>query len=356
MIPHNHLLIIGQKSWVLEVKEILSHLPIEIHSVFDGKEIDEELKKEVYEAVLVDGDSIDLNEDRLRQLQHSEKKFVVVSSIKDYAVVRKMGDSGSWDYIVKPFNHREFISKMNAALYRKHRISCIGGGTGLFTLLMGLKTLSNVLLTSIVSMTDDGGSSGRLRISFGILPPGDIRRSLVALSNAPEFMNDVIQHRFSRGSGLKGHSFGNLFLTALAEIKGSMSEAVKGLGDILNIQGIVVPANITLTKLCAEFEDGTVVKGESKIDLAEDRKPELHVKRLWHEPPTECGSSTYSAIIHSDLVTIGPGDLFTSVITNITVSHIREALSKTKAKKVYICNLMTKPGETFNYDAADHIA
>ncbi|MCH8208803.1 MAG: uridine diphosphate-N-acetylglucosamine-binding protein YvcK, partial [Nitrospinae bacterium] len=281
---------------------------------------------------------------------------IYLSAYSDSKTLRRAKATYPYGYIVKPFNHREFISKVNAVLYRKHRISCIGGGTGLFTLLMGLKTLSNVLLTSIVSMTDDGGSSGRLRISFGILPPGDIRRSLVALSNAPEFMNDVIQHRFSRGSGLKGHSFGNLFLTALAEIKGSMSEAVKGLGDILNIQGIVVPANITLTKLCAEFEDGTVVKGESKIDLAEDRKPELHVKRLWHEPPTECGISTYSAIIHSDLVTIGPGDLFTSVITNITVSHIREALSKTKAKKVYICNLMTKPGETFNYDAADHIA
>jgi uncharacterized cofD-like protein len=204
-------------------------------------------------------------------------------------------------------------------------------------------------------MSDSGGSSGRLRASFGILPPGDIRRSLVALSNAPSFMSELMQHRFSKGWGLKGHNFGNLFLTALAETIGSMPEAIKGVGDILNIQGIVLPVTTQLTTLCARFEDGTVVKGESKIDLCEERMPELQIKKIWHEPPVTCDADVFTAIINADFLIIGPGDLYTSIITNLLVKNIKKAIALSQAQKIYICNLMTEPGETTNYDAAMHV-
>jgi len=141
----------------------------------------------------------------------------------------------------------------------------------------------------------------------------------------------------------------------LTEIKGSLSEAVRTIGDILNIQGIVLPMTNTQTTLCARFEDGTVIKGESKIDLCEARDPSLSIQEIWHEPKTKSNIDALSSIINSDIVTIGPGDLFTSVITNLLVKDIREAVSRTKAKKIYICNLMTEPGETTKYTAFDHV-
>jgi 2-phospho-L-lactate transferase/gluconeogenesis factor (CofD/UPF0052 family) len=164
--------------------------------------------------------------------------------------------------------------KKSSFYYQKKRIVCIGGGTGLFGTLMGLKKLPNILLSSIVAMTDDGGSSGKLRESFGILPAGDVRQNLVALANVPKLMSEVLQHRFKAGGeAFKGHNLGNLFLTALYEIKGSMKEGVKCFGDILNIQGIVVPVTDTYVKLCARFEGGVVISGESKIDKNLMTKP-----------------------------------------------------------------------------------
>lgn len=257
--------------------------------------------------------------------------------------------------IFESYNVRELIVSVNALLFRKRPVACLGGGTGLYHLLSGLKRIPYVFLTSIVSMSDDGGSSGRLRISHGILPPGDVRRSLVALSNAPTLMNQVIQHRFKKGDGFRDHSFGNLFLTALAEIKGSMLEAIRAMGDILNIAGIVLPVTTTLTELEATFEDGTVIRGESKIDLARGRDHDLHIVDLRHRPEAVCNLYAYAAILDAHFVTIGPGDLFTSVIADLNVKGIREALSKTQAKKIYFCNLMTKPGETAHYTAFDHV-
>ncbi|MFA5085765.1 MAG: gluconeogenesis factor YvcK family protein, partial [Candidatus Omnitrophota bacterium] len=235
------------------------------------------------------------------------------------------------------------------------RVSCIGGGTGLFNLLMGIKNIAGIIPVSIVSMTDDGGSSGRLRESFGVLPPGDVRRSLVALSTAPEVMNELMAYRFDRGGCFVGHNLGNLLITALSKIKGSMSDAVSGLGDVLNIQGIVHPVSTTKSRLCALFEGGKIVKGESNIDLCKNRSSALKIKKCWHDPGSECDINAYSSIINSDFVIMGPGDLFTSVITNLLVKDVVSAITKTKAKKIYICNLMTKPGETSNFDAIDHI-
>ncbi|MDD5653480.1 MAG: uridine diphosphate-N-acetylglucosamine-binding protein YvcK [Candidatus Omnitrophica bacterium] len=325
--------------------------------VSDGIDLASEGK---FDLVIFDTDGFTAERDKDRRLVFEflygrNAEFIVLSSQNDIQAVNQARHYGARDFILKPYNYREFILHLLAVVNRRIRISCIGGGTGLFSLLLGLKTLPQILLTSIVNMSDDGGSSGKLRASFGILPPGDVRRSLVALSNAPVLMNEVMQHRFTKGEEFVGHSFGNLFLTALTEIKGSMPEAVKAMGDILNIQGVVLPVTDTETTLCAEFSDGLQVKGESKIDITEGRCPDLPIKRIWHEPAVQCGADVYSAIINADFVIIGPGDLFTSVATNLLVKGISEAIINTSAKKIYVCNLMTEPGETANFDAYNHI-
>ncbi|OQA51760.1 MAG: Gluconeogenesis factor [Candidatus Omnitrophica bacterium ADurb.Bin292] len=262
---------------------------------------------------------------------------------------------GANDYVAKPFPVRELLLRVNALLERRQRIVCVGGGTGLFTLLTGLKNLSGVQLISIVNMSDSGGSSGRLRMNFGILPPGDIRRSLVALSNAPELMNRVLQYRFERGEELKGHNFGNLFLTALSEITGSMPEAVRALSDILNIQGIVIPASCDSTNLVAEFEDGSVATEEKAISLCEGRDPSLRISKFYHTPKASCNPDAYAAILFAHHILIGPGDLYTSVVTNLVIEGFAKALQRSKAKKTYIVNVMTKPGETTGYSVEEHV-
>lgn len=258
-------------------------------------------------------------------------------------------------YVIKPFHPRELVSCIYALLHRQQRVVCLGGGTGLYTLLLGLKTLPNTHLTSIVGMSDDGGSTGRIREAFGILPPGDVRRSLVALSAAPTLMKDLIQYRFSEGEGLKDHNLGNLLLAAVTQLTGSMAEAVRAMGDILNIQGIVLPVTTTLNTLVAEFEDGTLVRGERLIDVPTGRSSRLRIRRLWQEPETEANPNALAAILAADVVTIGPGDLFTSVIATLAVKGIAQAIQASRARTIYVCNLMTKPGETSGFTVADHV-
>ena len=353
-----NILFIAEQKNNREAWEILQDLGYAITPVVNRDNIAEKIIQNKPQFATIDEDYFLNNRDSLSQtakiLQDTKTDFLLFSSRPSRETVLEAKALGAKDCIFKPFNWREFILRFNAAVNRKTRISCIGGGTGLFSILLGLKNIPSILLTSIVNMSDDGGSSGKLVVSFGILPPGDVRRSLVALSNAPELMNKVLQHRFEGGDYFSGHSFGNLFLTALAEIKGSMSEAVKGLGDILNIQGIVLPVTSQQTTLCAEFENGFILKGESKIDLVQDRDVNLSIKNLWLEPQAECDADVYASIINSDFIIIGPGDLYTSVITNLLVKNLPEAVSKTSAKKIYICNLMTKPGETGNYNALRH--
>ena len=354
------VLVVGNRSFVIKVRNMVSSMGIRIAN---GKNA--EIAKRIcgykdISSVIFDDDTYRLKSKSLRlkmigAIGESKKDFIVVSSCTSPSAVLEAKRLGASDYIAKPYSYREFLAHLNATRQKKIRITCIGGGTGLFHLLSGLKGLPNILLTSVVSMTDEGGSSGRLRVSFGILPPGDIRRSLVVLSNVPEIMNKVMQYRFHGDDGVTGHSFGNLFLTALSEIKGSFPEGVKTLSDVLNIRGIVIPVTNIKATLCARFEDGTVVKGESKIDLCEGRNPDLHIHKIWHEPRTKCDINAFSAIANADVVTIGPGDLFTSLATNLLVKNIKKALRLTKAKKVYICNLMTKPGETASYSASDHV-
>jgi len=229
------------------------------------------------------------------------------------------------------------------------KIVVIGGGTGVFTVLSGLKNYPQEL-SAIVTIADDGGSSGILREEFGILPPGDIRRALVALSSSSPLLAKLFNYRFKNGSGLKGHNFGNLFLTALECITGDFNKALKEAGNILGIKGQVLPVSFDNTKLCAKLENDFVVTGESNIDKPK-HDGNLAIKEVFLNPLVKANRGALSAIKQADAIIIGPGDLYTSIIPNFLVKGIKEAIKKSKAKKIYVCNIMTKFGETNNFTA-----
>ena len=241
-------------------------------------------------------------------------------------------------------------------LYRRRKLNrgakvvAIGGGTGLSMLLRGVKKYTSNI-TAIVTVGDDGGSSGRLRNEMGILPPGDIRNCIAALGDDEDLITELFQYRFKMGEGLEGHSFGNLFLTALCAITGNMVKAIKESANVLNIRGVVLPATLDDMKLGAEFEDGRVVHGESSIPEANGQ-----IKQLFTEP-SNCTAlpEAIEAIGEADLIILGPGSLYTSVIPNLLVNGIVEAIVKAKAKKIYVCNIMTQPGETTDYTVASHV-
>ncbi|MGN0018896.1 MAG: uridine diphosphate-N-acetylglucosamine-binding protein YvcK [Candidatus Gastranaerophilaceae bacterium] len=241
-------------------------------------------------------------------------------------------------------------------LYRRRKLNrgpkvvAIGGGTGLSMLLKGIKQITNNI-TAVVTVGDDGGSSGRLREEMGVLPPGDIRNCIAALANNEDLITKLFQYRFDTGEGLKGHSFGNLFLTALCSITGDMVRAVKESSNVLSIRGRVLPSTLDNMKLAAEYEDGTIVHGESAI-------PEEHkkIKRLFTEPENcKALEDVIEAIKDAELIILGPGSLYTSVIPNLLIKEISEEVIKSTAKKIYVCNIMTQPGETDNYAVSDHI-
>jgi len=355
----HEIIFLGHHDAAIEMQDQVTPAGVKIHCIESPEEDPGFLEREDVSCVVLDEDSYNKKkqskEKVLKLLKKTKHDFLVISSQSSRSHILEWIQDGARDYIKKPYNPREFLARLHAILTRKVRVVCIGGGTGLFHVLTGIKNIPNLLLTSVVSMADDGGSSGRLRASIGILPPGDVSRSLVALSNAPVLMNHVIQYRFDKAEELSGHTIGNLLLAALVNIKGSMTEAVKSLGDILHVGGIVIPITEKDTTLCASFEDGSVVKGESQIDLCENRPPDLKITKVWHEPEAECDVDAFAMILSADVVVIGPGDLYTSVISNLLVKGIREAIHYTNAKKIYVCNLMTKPGETANYDAMQHI-
>lgn len=234
-------------------------------------------------------------------------------------------------------------------LSRGPRIVVIGGGTGLSVLLRGLKRYTSNL-TAIVTVADDGGSSGRLRGDLGILPPGDIRNCLVALADKETLMEDLLQYRFPSGE-LAGHNLGNLLLAALNELNGGFHEAVNSLSEVLAIRGQVLPATLENVVLGAELSDGTLVYGESVIPLCKRR-----IKRVFLEPE-DCYpvAGALRAIEEADAVVLGPGSLYTSVIPNLLVRGVPEAIKKSSALKIYVCNVMTQPGETDGYSASDHL-
>ncbi|MEW5820684.1 MAG: gluconeogenesis factor YvcK family protein [Cyanobacteriota bacterium] len=246
--------------------------------------------------------------------------------------------------------------KVLEALYRKHKLNrgpkivAIGGGTGLSTILKGLKRVTNNL-TAVVTVGDDGGSSGRLREEMGVLPPGDIRNCIAALADEEKLVTELFQYRFSNGEGLEGHSFGNLFLTALCSITGDMVTAVKESSKVLAIRGRVLPSTLEDMKLVAEMEDGRIISGESNIPEATGK-----IKRLRTDPEKlKALPEVIKAIEEADIIILGPGSLYTSVIPNLLIPEIATTVSMSTARKIYICNVMTQPGETDNYSASDHL-
>jgi uncharacterized cofD-like protein len=230
------------------------------------------------------------------------------------------------------------------------RVVVIGGGTGLSVLLRGLKQ-EPVHITAIVTVADDGGSSGRLRAEMDMLPPGDIRNVLTALANTEPLMEKVMQYRFSTGTGLAGHNLGNLLLAAMNEITGDFVTAVKKLSDVLAVRGVVLPATNQSILLKAEMEDGTIITGESQIPLAGKR-----IKRVFLDPEDVVPlTEALTAIAEADVILIGPGSLYTSILPNLLVRELFAEIKRSSAPKFYICNVMTQPGETDGFTASRHV-
>ncbi|HZS42764.1 MAG TPA: gluconeogenesis factor YvcK family protein [Candidatus Paceibacterota bacterium] len=234
------------------------------------------------------------------------------------------------------------------------KIVTIGGGTGSFITLRGLKKYQ-FDITAIVNIFDSGGSSGVLRDEYGILPPGDIRRCLVALASEEKepILRDLFSYRFENGS-LGGHSFGNLMLTALDRIKGNYLQAIEEASKILEIKGKVLPISLDKATLCAELENGQIIEGETNIDVPK-HDGTLKIKRVFLKPEATILPQSAKAIEEADLIVIGPGDLYTSIIPNFLVKGFKEAINMTRGKIVYTCNLMTKWGETNDFVASDFV-
>lgn len=234
------------------------------------------------------------------------------------------------------------------------RVVVIGGGTGVFTVLTGLKDYP-YHMSAIVSMADDGGSTGSLREEFGILPPGDIRRALVALAASDnKIVSELFNYRFAQDSSLHGHSLGNLLLTALEKITGSFDKGLKEAVKILNIKGDVIPVTLTKTKLLAKLENGTEIVGESNIDIPK-HDGNLKITNVFLSPNATATKDALAAIASADTIILGPGDLYTSIIPNLLVKGITSAIKKSKAQKIYIVNIMTKYGETNSFTAKDFV-
>jgi len=240
-------------------------------------------------------------------------------------------------------------------------IIVIGGGTGTYTVLSGLKKYPPDLfnITAIVTVADSGGSTGRLRDEFGYLPVGDFRMALVALaddSDVGHALRSLFLHRFDKGEGLKGHNFGNLFLVALTQIFGSEEKALEYASQMLRVRGKVLPISNEKLTLVAEYENGVIVRGETHID----EPPEGHdgtkrINRLWIEPENTISPKAREALLSADLIIMGPGDLYTSVLANVVVSGTKEALNESSGKILYVMNLMSKYGQTHSFTANDHL-
>jgi len=231
------------------------------------------------------------------------------------------------------------------------KVVVIGGGTGLATLLRGIREL-DVDIAAIVTMTDDGSSSGRLRRDFGILPPGDIRQCIAALSPDEARLTELFQYRFSNGFGLKGHSLGNLIISALKEMTGNFELAIEEISKILNIKGRVIPATLDDVTLAAKYDDGVKVLGESNI-AKYGYKHKIEKVYLTKKPSTNPRAT--EAIAEADIILVGPGSLYTSVIPNFLQDKLRHAYEQSRARKVYICNVSTERGETTGFGADEHV-
>lgn len=271
-------------------------------------------------------------------------------------------------YVVKTFFHAIANSgfrisldsdRLSNLLYEKRilikgpKIVVVGGGTGLSTMLRGLKVYSSNI-TAIVTVADDGGGSGVLRQDLGMLPPGDIRNCVLALADTEPIMEKLLQYRFEDGM-LKGQSFGNLFLAAMDGISTSFEEAVRKMSDVLAVTGRVLPVTLQDVKLCAELEDGHIICGESLIGKHNKSHPGKIVRVFLEPKMVKPLQDAIDSISEADIIVLGPGSLYTSVLPNLLVSDVCESLKKSNAIKVYVCNVMTQPGETEGYSVCDHI-
>jgi len=293
----------------------------------------------------------------LQFIPHPFRELLVVSAGIGFTIFGFLRLSGS---LLSPFMDERPGGLALADIIATHRfgitkpdlrIVTIGGGTGLSTLLRGLKQ-HNVALTAIVTVGDDGGSSGRLRAEFNVPAPGDIRNCLVALADSETLVSDLFQYRFeAEDSALHGHSFGNLFITAMTKVSGSFEQAVIESSKVLNIRGQVFPSSLEDIKVLARMTDGEVVRGESNIPVARKR-----IERVFIEPEqAEAYDPAIAAILSADLIVLGPGSLYTSVLPNLLVEGIAHALRFAPGEKVYVCNVATQPGETDGYSVLDHL-
>lgn len=271
-------------------------------------------------------------------------------------------------YVIKTFFHAISTSgfrvsldadRLSSLLYEKRilikgpKIVAIGGGTGLSTMLRGLKAYSTNI-TALVTVADDGGGSGVLRQDLGMLPPGDIRNCILALADTEPIMEKLLQYRFQDGI-LKGQSFGNLFLAAMDGISSSFEEAVRKMSDVLAVTGSVLPITLDDVQLCAELEDGFIICGESRIGKHNTFHPG-RIKRVYLEPQNaKALQDALDSIAEADVLVMGPGSLYTSIIPNLLVDGVCDAIRKSNAIKIYVCNVMTQPGETDSYTVHDHI-
>ena len=255
--------------------------------------------------------------------------------------------------IAPEFEGSSLLDALNRAnlLSRGVKVVAIGGGTGLSTLLSGLKHFTTNI-TAIVTVADDGGSSGRLREELGIIPPGDIRNCIAALADEDKIITELFKYRFKSGQKLTGHSFGNLFLTALSEVMGGdFIKAVKATSLILRSKGLVIPSSPEPMKLIAELEDGEIIEGESKISEAK-----VKIKQIYSENKNpKAHPEAIETILNADLIVFGPGSLYTSIIPNLLIPEINNAIRESKSHKIYVCNIMTQPGETSGYSVSDHV-
>lgn len=270
-------------------------------------------------------------------IQAWKKTNLSILDVDDVDTKRKKQDIGEVLYRRRKLDHGP-------------KIVAIGGGTGLSTLLRGIKKITNNI-TAVVTVGDDGGSSGRLREQMGVLPPGDIRNCIAALADDDDTVTKLFQYRFKTGEGLEGHSFGNLFITAMTAICGDMVSAIKESSKVLLIRGRVLPATCDDMKLYAKMEDDSIVKGESNIPEAGKKIMQLCCEPANCKPTPD----VVEAILGADLIIIGPGSLYTSIISNFLVKDITRAVWHSKAKKIYVCNAMTQVGETDNYSVSDHV-
>jgi uncharacterized cofD-like protein len=306
-----------------------------------------------YHPITRTGDFIrDVMEDVVQQFPHRRAGIIVIvgGGIFIAVAVARIATSILGAYLPEDRESIPDVLFRKRHLGRGPKVVVIGGGTGLANLLQGLKKYTN-RITAIVTVGDDGGSSGRLREELGVLPPGDIRNCITALADEDKLVTELFRYRFAQGQGLEGHSFGNLFLTALCAITdGDMIEAVRVASRVLNSCGQVVPSTLSHISLVAKMSDGREVRGESSITKAGGQ-----IDRLYLDPVGQAAPGAMEAILGADLIVLGPGSLYTSIIPNLLVKGIPEAIKQSPARKVYVCNVMTQPGETVNYSVADHI-